>query len=294
MFSGLPVQCDSYTEHTCYCHYFLTFRANVYNCSYGNEKRLPPSVPHGTNWFLLQRNHIFELNSNFKYLRSIWFLDLKSNSIKLISDTFIDTVKKGGEIKWLDLSENNLARIPSTIQELTFLEKVWLDGNPFHCDCEMTWMIGWLNNFTGPDGEHKIVNYDRLVCHQGIMKGMPIYLLKVVDMGCFPREWTLWQKVGVGIGAVVTLGIITGLVITSIRISKSLRFFIFHKLKIRSALYWNAKKEDENLENIKYDAYLTFRYGGLPCTVISVDTVEKSSFLHKNFLSISFYEIAAA
>ena len=259
IFSGLPVQCGSHSERMCYCHYLLNVRANVYNCSNSNEKWLPPLVPHSTNWFLLQGNHIFELNSNFEYLRSIWFLDLKSNSIKLISDTFIDTVKKGGEIKWLDLSENNLARIPSTIQELTFLEKVWLDGNPFHCDCEMTWMIGWLNNFTGPDGEHKIVNYDRLVCHQGIMKGMPIYLLKVVDMGCFPKEWTLWQKVGVGLGSGLAGLVIILLSVLVIKRSRDIRFFFYYYCKWCTCIGVPKDDKNEKLDNIKHDAFLYFR-----------------------------------
>ena len=181
---------------------------------------------------------------------------MKFNNIKLISDTFIDTVKKGGSIKWLDLSENNLARIPSTIQELTFLEKVWLDGNPFHCDCEMTWMIGWLNNFTGPDGEHKIVNYDRLVCHQGIMKGMPIYLLTVVDMGCFPREWSLWQKVGVGVGSGLAGLVIILLSVVVIKRSRDIRFFFYYYCTCIG-----VPKDDKNekLDGIDYDAFLHFR-----------------------------------
>ena len=255
MFSGLPVQCDSYSEHTCYCHYLLTFRANVYNCSHGNEKRLPPSVPHGTNWFLLQRNHIFELNSNFEYLSSIWFLDLKFNNIRFISDTFIDTVKKGTAIKWLDLSDNNLARIPSTIQKLTFLEKVWLDGNPFHCDCSMTWMIGWLNNFTTPKGQHIIVDYKDIYCQSGRMKDLPIYVLNEVTMGCYRPKLTTMQKIGIGLGAGVALVIILVILLVS-RNPREVKFLMYYYFKLDT-----VPKDDknENVDNMDYDAFFCYR-----------------------------------
>ena len=162
----------------------------------------------------------------------------------------------------MNLANNKLAIIPSKIQELIFLQMVWIGGNPFDCHCSMTWMVGWLNNFTRKTGEHVIRDYKDVMCHSGLNIGDPIYKLDEVSMGCFPSKWSLFQKVGVGIGAAVAVVIITVLVIISIRNSRSLRFFIFHKLKIRSALYWNADKEDDNLENIKYDAYLTYRYNG--------------------------------
>ena len=255
---------------------------------------LPSAVPNGTNWLVIRNSQVNQLVGTYSYLMRIRHLDLQGSRIENIEDEFINTVEKNKILRGLNLANNRLLNIPIKIQQLTFLEQVWLHGNLFDCHCSMTWMVGWLNNFTTTSGQHVIVDYKDVLCHSGLNIGDPIYKLDEVSMGCFPNKWSLLQKVGVGIGAAVAVVIIIGLVIISVRNSRSLRFFIFHKLKIRSALYWNAKKEDENLENMKYDAYLTFRYGGLPCTVISVDTVEKSSFLHKNFLSISFYEIAAA
>ena len=205
------------------------------------------------------KNNIFELSSNFDYLHNIWFLDLKFNKIKFISDTFIYSVKEGGTIKWLDLSDNKLARIPSSIQELAFLEKIWLDGNPFHCDCEMTWMIDWLNNFTGPDGEHKIVNYDTLACQQGIMKDMPIHLLKVVHMGCFPSKWTMWQKVSVGVGSGLAGLVIIILSVAIIKRSRDIIFFLYYYCKWCTCFGVPKDDKNEKLKNIEYDAFLYYR-----------------------------------
>ena len=68
-------------------------------------------------------------------------------------------------MKWLDLSHNRLKNSPRDVQHLTNLEKIWLSGNVFHCDCEMTWMIRWLNNFTTPSRQYIIVDYQEMKCH---------------------------------------------------------------------------------------------------------------------------------
>ena len=210
------------------------------------------------------------LSGELYYLNNIVYLNISTNHIESITDDFIDTVNKNQTLRWLNLANNYLTSIPSKMQNLTFLQGIWLSGNLFDCHCSMTWMVGWLNNFTTRTGEHIIIDYKDVLCHSGLNIGDPIYKLDEVSMGCFPNKWSLFQKVGVGIGAAVAVVIITGLVITSVRNSRSLRFFVFHKLKIRSALYWNAKKEDENVENMKYDAYMTYRYDGLSYTVISL------------------------
>ena len=261
LLSADPVPCFSPPGFKCSCHYFLSENADVYSCSNTSAfvDSLPSFVPQGTDWFLLTESQVKILSGDMDYLNSIVYLNLNTNHIKSITDEFINTVNKNQSLKFLNLANNNLAIIPSKVQELTFLQGVWLGGNPFDCHCSMTWMVGWLNNFTTPKGEHIIKDYKDVICHSGLNIGNPIYKLDEVSMGCFPSKWNLLQKVGVGIGAAVAVVIITVLVNISIRNSRSLRFFIFHKLNIRSALYWNAHKEDDNLENMKYDAYLTYR-----------------------------------
>ena len=78
----------------------------------------------------------------------IQFLNLKQSNVAVISEKILAQVNNSQKLKWLDLSGNNLDAIPQTMAQLRDLKKIWLSENPIHCDCKMTWMIGWLNNFT--------------------------------------------------------------------------------------------------------------------------------------------------
>ena len=220
---------------------------------------LTPAVPAGTDWLVMENNQITELAGNFEYLGNIWSLDLQGNKIEALPVTLIEQIQKGGNVQWLNLAHNKLAEIPDGIQDLTFLQRVWLSDNPFKCDCKMTWMIEWLNNFTTPLGEHIVVDYNQLICNSGLNIGDPIYRLDPVAMGCYPNRWGTLQIAGVTIGAIASVVVIVVLSVSLVRKSKSVRFFIFHKLKIRSVLYWKVNEEEEDLENMKYDAYLTYR-----------------------------------
>ena len=131
----------------------------------------------------------------------------------------------------MDLSYNNIVTLPNKIQSLVHLQQIWLAGNPFHCDCSMTWMIGWLNNFTTSTKEHAIRDYRKLKCRSGRMKGSQIYLLNKVDLGCFPNIWTTWQKVGVGIGSGFAAIIIITLSILVIKRSRDIKFFFYYYCK---------------------------------------------------------------
>ena len=107
------------------------------------------------------------------------------------------------------------------------LQEIMLSENPFSCNCEMIWMIKWLNNFT-MDGSHIIADYRDIRCSTRLMKGKQIYLLNPIDMGCFPSKWTIQQKVGVGIGAGLAGLVIVGLTILAIKRSRDIRFFLFY------------------------------------------------------------------
>ena len=41
--------------------------------------------------------------------------------------------------------------------------------------------------------------------------------------------------------------------------SQTVRFFIFYKLKLHFVLQFNEKRNEENIENKEYDAYLSYR-----------------------------------
>ena len=74
-------------------------------------------------------------------------------------------------MKWLDLSDNKFQKIPEKLQILRNLDKLWISGNPIYCDYSMTWMIGWLANFTTSSGDHVVVDYYDVKCHDGMMVG---------------------------------------------------------------------------------------------------------------------------
>ena len=143
---------------------------------------------------------------------------------------------------------------------LTHLKKIYLGGNPFHCDCSMTWTIEWLNKFTDLMGDHIISDYKNVKCHDGLVAGKPIYTLNRVDMKCFPSMWTTWQKVVVGVGSVVAIVVITLLIVVKMKGSREVKFLMYYYLKLDT-----VPKDDknENVDNMEYDAFLCYRYRSL-------------------------------
>ena len=81
----------------------------------------------------------------------------------------------------------------------------------------MTWMIGWLNNFTTSAGEHVVQDYQDLRCHSGAAMEMPIYKLNEIIWGCYSKGLTIWQKVLIGTGSGTGGLIIIVLLILSIK-----------------------------------------------------------------------------
>ena len=172
---------------------------------------------------------------------------------------FINITTVSSQFHKLDFARNRLTGIPSKIQELHYLEKIWLSGNPFHCDCSILWMIGWLNNFTTSIGKHIVVDYQDLRCHSGTAVGTPIYKLDKVLLGCYPKGLFILQRVIIGIGSATAGLIIIFLLLIIIKRSRTLQFFIFYKLKIKSILSLKKDQEDENVECKEYDAFLSYR-----------------------------------
>ena len=176
-----------------------------------------------------------------------------------IKDSLFSNLQQYRSIIWLNLAGNKFTKLPLKIQNLNYLKKIWLSDNLFHCDCSMLWMIGWLNNFTTSTGKHVIVDYQDVRCYSGTTVGTPIYKLNEVILGCYPKVLTLWQKTSIGIGSGTGGLIILVLFLIIVRRSRSLQFFIFYRLKIKSILGIKTDKEDENIEDKEYDAFLSYR-----------------------------------
>ena len=225
-------------------------RVNVYNCTTPTKSSFPGTILEPTDWLIVHNSNLIELCDWLPYLSDLHYLKVSKNNIQTICKSFINNLQRS-KCTWLDLSDNRLIDIPKTMQSLTNLQKLWMSGNPFHCDCSMTWMIKWLNNFTTSTGDHVIVDYQNVTCHSGKMKGKPIYLSSAVEMGCYPSEW----KIGVAVGNGVSLLIIISIIIMK-RKSREVKFFMFYYLKLDTV---PKDEENENLERIEYDAFFCYR-----------------------------------
>ena len=196
----LPVQCLNAAEWLCYCHYIQQRRTNVCNCSSTTaDKRQPnewPSHIHPlTDWLIVTNSYIPSLCPPTDNFTGLSLLDLSKNKISEVCAEFLEKISKLRNITELNLSQNKFTTIPKGLANLTHLKKIWLGGNPFHCDCSMTWTIEWINKFTDLMGDHIIVDYKNVKCHDGQVAGKPIFTLNPVDMKCFPSMWTTWQKI---------------------------------------------------------------------------------------------------
>ena len=200
-------------------------------------------VPDYSNKLVIHDTNITKLCGSFPYLETFHCLDLRNNNISVICKSFTEQFYYSGTPS-NKINTNNV-----------HLQEIFFSGNPYHCDCDMTWMIPWLNNFTTPSKEHVIVDYRDLKCQSGMMKGKPIYTLNELDMGCFSR-WTLEEKVGLGIGTAVFLLIILLLVSALLKRSREVKFFMNYYLKLDTV---PKDDKDENVDNIQYDAFFCYR-----------------------------------
>ncbi len=148
----------------------------------------------------------------------------------------------------LDLKMNTLSQLP---QEIVLLRnghiKVWLQGNPLKCSCEMIWLIDWLAG----DGKYIVQDYQEVACGPGKQSGQPIYLLKPINMGCYPRSITLFITMLL-LGGVITFFMITMGIIVRFT---DFRWLIYRKF---GKLVGDPDK-DEDIDVMEFDAFVSFR-----------------------------------
>ena len=202
---------------------------------------------------LVEDNSIPNLRKPFNYLNVTTYLNLKNNLVSSLANSFITALNQSEKLAWL----NKLTSLLQNIQMLRNMEQIWLSDNPFYCDCEMTWMTGWLNNFTTSSGRHVIVDYQELKCHSGMMLGQPIYILDKVNMGCFLSKLTKEEKIFIGLGSELTIVINISLIIGMALRSREFKFLIHYYLKLDTV---PKDDKDENVDNKEYDAFFCYRY----------------------------------
>ncbi len=177
------------------------------------------------------------------------------NNISSLCRSFINSVKRSQTLKVLNLAKNKIQRVPKSLQNLFSLEQLWLGGNPFHCDCDMEWMIHWINNFNSTSISHIIMDIDNIRCRSGNWIEEQISQLTPADfgkIGCY--SWTKVQKISVGIASIVVVLLIAGSVYATKR-HHELKFYLFYYFKMDT-----IPKDDpsEDLTNIEYDAFFCF------------------------------------
>ena len=111
---------------------------------------IPLNLPNYIDWLLISGNNISTFNQETLqslFLPHITKLDISYNKFDNISIEFIDLFTNcGSRLSFLDISNNNLAQLPSNIQNISSLRYLHLTGNFFQCNCENIWMKDWLNN----------------------------------------------------------------------------------------------------------------------------------------------------
>ncbi len=127
------------------------------------------------------------------------------------------------------------------------MQKIWLQGNPIFCNCEITWMIEWLGNY----GRRVVQGVENIICAKGMKVGKPIYLLKPYNMGCYDEKAGMWIAIGT-IGGLITLMV---LAVAPISRYMDFRWLLYRNLGI---LVGNPD-ENEDLNILQYDAFLSYR-----------------------------------
>ncbi len=175
---------------------------------------------------------------------------MTQTNISIISEEFIQDANFHSSLKVLNLTNNKIRNIPKEIHHLDKIEEIYLSGNPFDCDCDMTWMITWLNNVSSV-----VKDYKQITCGHGKYKGIPIHVLSPVVLGCYPHTWTTAEKAGLS-GAAFIVIIVFILTVLGLRKSREVKFLLYYYLRLDT-----VPKDDksEDLDGIEYDAFLCYK-----------------------------------
>ena len=218
------------------------------------QKMLPAKIPNMTNWLTISGGNIGHLCKNNSYFDQISTLNLSTNGITSICESFLESVMKPNVTKLLDLSGNKITSLPKIILQGHF-ETIWLSGNEFECICDMLWMAKWLDESILPSGGHLVHDYNKVICNNNRYKGIPIFKMNATYMNCLPllREMPAW-----GIGLISGAGVlIIVFVIAMIAIARrwnAVKFWMYMHFDILD------KNDDDlgRLDGIQFDALLSY------------------------------------
>lgn len=78
----------------------------------------------------------------FRNTPAVQFLNLSGNSLT----TLPHEIGELTELKRLDISRNDLISIPKQLNTLEHLRSISLIGNNYACDCQMAWLVSWIDD----------------------------------------------------------------------------------------------------------------------------------------------------
>ncbi|KAK1794620.1 hypothetical protein P4O66_001341 [Electrophorus voltai] len=134
---------DAFPDHSML--QVLNLSRSLYNASYVDvvSDLLNKSVPELSHLILSNNGLLFLPDSIFNSLLNLTTVDLRNNSIVLIkSGTF-----RSRALNYLDLRDNALKRLLNgTLADFDQIPglRLYLAGNPWHCDCNLGDMVIWL------------------------------------------------------------------------------------------------------------------------------------------------------
>ncbi len=219
------------------------------NCSGSQYIELPPVIPNYTDWMLFENTNLTKICGVYPYITissNVTYISLKHSQIQTICPETVDRIGKNSSVKWLDLSYNNMSKLPHGLSSAKNIEKLWLEGNPLFCDCEMTWMIDWLSN----SGKEIVQNLDTITCAYGKEIGKPIYLLKPYDMGCYHSQTAMFIVICTVAMMIVIMVFVLGLIVHYVDI----RLVVYKKFGV---LIGNPDV-NEKIDEMEFDAFLSY------------------------------------
>ena len=92
-------------------------------------------------------------------------------------------------------------------------------------------------------------DYYQIKCDSGV----PLHELSAVQVGCFPKELPLWAKILIGVSVPATIAIVIAIIAVNRRWNEVKWFMYLHFDCLPKS------DEPENLDDMEYDALLSYR-----------------------------------
>ena len=137
----------------------------------------------------LANNHLTSINEGtFHSQTTLKTLTIRDNRIVNISKNAFTDLR---ELKTLRLQNNNISSIPEgTFSGLKRGIDVYLNGNPFHCSCELRWLKVWLRF----KAKYIPSTALRATCSKpDHLKGTSVMRVSNDHYNCVNGQWTNWS-----------------------------------------------------------------------------------------------------